>query len=266
MHHSQENKGKPPRIAYTTPSPRMLNLRTMARQSPPPCEENMNLLQKQADEANAMTEEAKRTYLLPASMIIGFAVLLFVGIAFSSSSTIHKVSRLGSGYFNKNAEVPPLFQGSITTEEIEAFCKFESSDTTAADFASQPCARCYILASLDKIEYRENGRQDFAQCYWNRIIATGGVPSPKDYNLRAYDENNQRCEGWVVIWYEDLFTNTKLDDNDPQFGDDGWNYYMSWILNYYYDSFTMSCTMFTREHWANSSQVSMPVLAVSGGM
>eukprot|EP00579_Thalassiosira_antarctica_P007768 CAMPEP_0201890856 /NCGR_PEP_ID=MMETSP0902-20130614/33125_1 /ASSEMBLY_ACC=CAM_ASM_000551 /TAXON_ID=420261 /ORGANISM="Thalassiosira antarctica, Strain CCMP982" /LENGTH=225 /DNA_ID=CAMNT_0048421839 /DNA_START=58 /DNA_END=731 /DNA_ORIENTATION=- len=199
----------------------------------PPSDENMNLLQKQADEATAVAKDAKRTSLLSASIIIGFAVLLVIGSALSSSSTTPKVSLLGSGYSDMDITEYDL-EGWILKAEIEAFCKFESSDISAPDFLSQPCAHCYVLAAIGNVDYDEEGQEDFAQCYWNQIIATGGVPSPKDYKLKAYDENDQFCDGWVVMWYGDMFTHRKFDDNDPQFDDVGFTDDMSRILNYYY--------------------------------
>lgn len=197
---------------------------------PTPCDENMKLLQKQADEATTMAKEAKRTSLLSASMLFGSAVLFIVGVVFSSSSiTPEEAPLLGLSH---TAGVPK--------EEIEAFCKFESSNTLDHDFPSQPCAHCFILGKRWRMEEKlENGEADFASCYLNQITATGRGPTHEDFTLRPYDENDGACDGWVVAWYEDL-TNYDLDDTFTT-GDKGWSKRMARVLNNYYLNFLMDC-------------------------
>lgn len=191
-----------------------------------PCDENMKLLQKQADEAMTVAKEANRTSLLSASMLFGSAVLFIVGVVFSSSSiTPEEAPLLGLSH---TADVPK--------EEIEAFCKFESSNTLDPDFPSQPCAHCFILGKRTGMEEKlEDGEDDFASCYLNQITNMRG-PTHEDFTLRPYDENDGACDGWVVQWYEDL-TDYDLYDMFTN-GDKG---YVAAILNYYYHDFLWQC-------------------------
>lgn len=241
--------------------------------SPLPCDETTNLIKKQADEATTMAKAAKRTCLLSTSMIIGAAVLFVLGSAFSSSNSKQLQGKLPVlGYYPEGLIKEVLgyygegfLKEEITKEELGSFCNFESTDISAADIASQPCARCYILASMAmQDEWTPDGNVDFAMCYWNQIKASGRKPTSADFTLKPYDTNENTCDGQKVDAYENWFTNngyfTSIVWQPPMpvcHGDecrteDGWGYYLNYLLNEYYMLFASHCSC--NEDWGYLEQ------------